>query len=63
MWDIAAIVGILGIIGLFAFLAAHFHKKATSKQTEGELSDSKDLIRDGNWFRAMELFCVMMIIL
>lgn len=61
MWDIAAIVGMLGIISLFAFLAFHFHNKATSKEKEGELSESKDLIKDANWFKMMELFCVLFV--
>lgn len=61
MWDIAAIVGMLGIISLFAFLAFHFHNKSTTKEREGELSDSKDLIKDANWFKMMELFCVLFV--
>ena len=61
MWDIAAIVGMLGIISLFAFLAFHFHNKATTKEKEGELTGSKDLIKDANWFKMMELFCVLFV--
>lgn len=62
MWDIAAIIGMLGIISLFAFLTSHFHRKATTKETEGELSGSKDLIKDANWFKMMELFCILLIL-
>ena len=61
MWDIAAIVGMLGIISLFAFLAFHFHNKSTTKEKEGELTGSKDLVKDANWFKMMELFCVLFV--
>lgn len=54
MWDLAMIIGILGTVLLFAFLAVFFHSKAKD-------SSVKSLMKDAFWFKVSEFFSLMLI--